>query len=453
MADIKISALNQTTATTLNDFFAIVDSGSTQTSKISIENLLSNVGGSITQQNNKNMIIASTTSTMEDRSTNTPSSNTGNNVILGSYNTTLRADDGLGNNVLLASDGVSLDISTEGGMNIIGSSYDNCGITRAFGGTILSSTGSIIQNGNERAVIIAGNNATTQGTYTSAQIATANSTIDNATEGVIIGTRNSQISAFGTNQVIIIGSDSSNITHVAGSSTYTSIYNSVQSNLNTKGLISTSIGNNNTDLVSSSGEINNLFLSNNHNSQISTTNSSSIRNVRMDNTDNSTITTNENTGLLAHYNTKNSDISGGEGVSMVSTLGRTQLYDWTLHTDNIHTYQGKSTEWRNGGDVSGAISVDLSTGNLFSFRITGNLTSVQLNNARLGGEYEFWVENSSNYSITTINLDGNAGSIFSAAGSLNPTNNGYTFYRLRIIDDGAGNKRGVMKEFLNYSAI
>lgn len=140
-------------------------------------------------------------------------------------------------------------------------------------------------------------------------------------------------------------------------------------------------------------------------------------------------------------------------AALIASSGQTTIYDQTLHTDNLHTYIGNSTTWRDGGNVSGSINVDLSTGNLFSFTMTGNLTSIQLDNARMGGEYEFFVYNSGSYTITTINLDGNPSTIYSSGGSLNPTNSGYSFYRLRIVDDGSGNKRGVMKEYLNYSAI
>jgi hypothetical protein len=153
-------------------------------------------------------------------------------------------------------------------------------------------------------------------------------------------------------------------------------------------------------------------------------------------------------GLAVQSGTIEHDIS-----ALIAASGRTTQYDQTLHTDNIHTYLGSSTEWRDGGAVSGAINVDLSTGSLFSFSITGNLTSVQLNNARMGGEYEFFVSNTGSYTITTMNLDGNANTIYSASGSLNPTNNGYSYYRLRIIDNGLGGKNGILKEFLNYQTI
>jgi len=161
-------------------------------------------------------------------------------------------------------------------------------------------------------------------------------------------------------------------------------------------------------------------------------------------------------GSAKYYNAGMAVVNGTikhDGTALIASSGRTTLYDYTLHTDNIHTYQGNSTEWRQGGNVSGAINVDLSTGNLFSFTITGNLTSVQLDNARMGGEYEFFVYNDGSYTITTMNLDGNVNTIYSAAGSLNPTNNGYSFYRLRIVDDGLGGKLGIMKEFLNYQTI
>ena len=151
MASIKISQLNQATAYTLNDVIAIVDSGNTETKKIDIRDLYSVIGSTNTNNNNNDLILASTSVELLDRSIAGNTGSTGNNVIMASHNVALRSDDGLGNNVMLANDTGTIDIQTEGGMNIIGSSYNNPQITRCFGGTILSSTGGAIQNGNERA--------------------------------------------------------------------------------------------------------------------------------------------------------------------------------------------------------------------------------------------------------------------------------------------------------------
>jgi len=146
-------------------------------------------------------------------------------------------------------------------------------------------------------------------------------------------------------------------------------------------------------------------------------------------------------------------ISSKTRATMVGTDNRTANYDNTTYTENLFAYQAHGVEWKQGGNVSGSFSVDLSTGSLFSFTITGNIGTIQLNNTKIGYEYEFWVYNSGTYTISSINLDGVSNSCFAKGSSVNPTNNGYTYYRLRIVDDGLGGKVGVLDEHLNFGAL
>lgn len=137
-------------------------------------------------------------------------------------------------------------------------------------------------------------------------------------------------------------------------------------------------------------------------------------------------------------------------ASMISTSGRTSLYSGTSHTDNIHIYGTESKSTITGLTATGSVSVDLSTASVFEFDITGNITDITFTNWREGGIYEFVVHNTGSYTITSsgVRLDGVANTIYAKGGSLNPTNNGYTFYRMMIV-----NGIGWLNEHLNFQAL
>ena len=389
---IKISALPEITSYEYGDVLPIVDDLATQTSKITMGNLFNNTPARISD-----LSSLAHTNTFISAGSDVNSSGVDSVFRNGAKYSVVMAGTGYIDN----SNDSSIVSSTAGASQVNINDSSATAIIGGFRSTISNTTRSSIISSQDTTIsngfnsnIIGCEGGTTSNAYKSHLIGNASSNINNSTEALISNSRNSSIDLAGGNSGTIIGSKSSSISLPSPVAEINGIYSSDSSTINTSGIQSVII------------------------------------------------------------NSKSSGVGGSiQGATMVSTDTQNAVFDWTLHTDNIHTYKVNSTEWRNGGDVSGAISVDLSTGNLFSFRITGDLTSVQLNNARLGGEYEFWVENSGSFTITTINLDGNANSVFSAAGSLNPTNNGFTFYRLRIVDDGSGNKRGVMKEFLNYSAI
>jgi hypothetical protein len=101
----------------------------------------------------------------------------------------------------------------------------------------------------------------------------------------------------------------------------------------------------------------------------------------------------------------------------------------------------------NAGNVSGALSVDLSLGHWFIFTLTGNV-SVTLSNEKEGEEFVFWIYSNGNYSVNSMTLT-SGGNIYCQSGSLpNPANNKWNFYRGFVLNGGL-----VLTELDNFSAI
>lgn len=134
-------------------------------------------------------------------------------------------------------------------------------------------------------------------------------------------------------------------------------------------------------------------------------------------------------------------------ASMISTSGRTSQYSGTTHVDNIHIFGTESKMTITGLTASGAVTVDLSTGSVFEFEMTGNISSITFTNWREGGMYEFVVYNNASWTITAsgVTLDGTSGTVASKGGSLNPTNGERTLYRMLIV-----NGKGYLNEHLNF---
>lgn len=100
-----------------------------------------------------------------------------------------------------------------------------------------------------------------------------------------------------------------------------------------------------------------------------------------------------------------------------------------------------------GGSISGAQSVDLSTGHWFKFVLIGDV-SVTLTNEKEGEEYLFWVYSNGNYSVNSMVL-ASGGNVYCQNGSLpNPSNNKWNFYRGFVINGGM-----ILTELNNFSAI
>jgi len=136
-------------------------------------------------------------------------------------------------------------------------------------------------------------------------------------------------------------------------------------------------------------------------------------------------------GSPKYYNAGMAVLNGTishDGTALIASSGRTTLYDYTLHTDNIHTYQTESFEVVNGGGVSGAISVNCTLGTIYTFTLNGNVTSIDFQNPRPGQRFVFIVNNPSNYTVGTATVNAIAGTVFAKSGNIGPANNSYTKY-------------------------
>lgn len=143
---------------------------------------------------------------------------------------------------------------------------------------------------------------------------------------------------------------------------------------------------------------------------------------------------------------KNTTIGANEGSVMVGTSGKTALYDYTTHVENIHTFKTETFDTISGGTVGGSIDVDLSLGTIYKFTMSAN-TTPNFINWREGQRIEIVVVNSSNYTVPTATITG-GGSVLSKGGNLNPTNNGITKYKGIIVDGDL-----YLNEELNFQTV
>ena len=99
-----------------------------------------------------------------------------------------------------------------------------------------------------------------------------------------------------------------------------------------------------------------------------------------------------------------------------------------------------------GGQISGAISVDLSISRWYKFELTGNV-QISFTNGRNGETYLFWIYSNGNYSVDGMTYSG--GDVFSQLGMLpNPTNNAWNLYQAYTIGNDL-----ILVEHNNFSAI
>ncbi len=163
MANLKISQLNQATAYTINDVVAIVDSGSTETKKIKINDLFRNTDDIVESQTNLNAVSlanASFGSTFQVlRGNNTTSAviastesyiEGGQNAFIGGAQGCSIQTGAAGHNAIAGSDGVSI---TGGYNHFIGGSYSGPEIIGGEENSILSSVGGSRLGGNNNSLV------------------------------------------------------------------------------------------------------------------------------------------------------------------------------------------------------------------------------------------------------------------------------------------------------------
>ena len=144
---------------------------------------------------------------------------------------------------------------------------------------------------------------------------------------------------------------------------------------------------------------------------------------------------------------KSNTISSHDYSVILGGNGMTSVYDNTAHAENIHIYGTESKNTITGQTASGATTIDLSVGSVFEVEMIGNVTSLTFTNWREGGMYEFVVFNNGSYTVTAagVTLDGVSNTVAAKAGSVNPTNNQRTLYRMLIV-----NGKGYLNEHLNF---
>lgn len=365
MANIKISNLPTVTGYTYKDVIAIVDSGSTQTSKISTGYLLNNTTTRIADN------TTSQTNTFIGAGSDVNSSST-ESIFNGStkYSGVMFGVGTMNN----SSDSVMLGSTGGGG----GVSMEGVSATIMLGGfrSSITNTTRAFQIGSQDVSLSSSLNSgqigCEQGSVTSSYkgiiIGANSSSINNSTEAFISNSRNSSVDLQGGNSGTIIGSKSGSIS-----------------------------------LPTPSAEINGIYSSDNV-----TINTSGIQSVSL--------------------NSKSLTIGGSiQGATMVSVEGSNALHDWTTHTDNIHTFGTETFTEVNGGNVSGPIDVDCSQGSFFLFTMVGD-TTPNFINVRDGQRFFFIVFNSGAFAVPTATVNGTPGTVFAKNGTINPSNGGYSKY-------------------------
>jgi hypothetical protein len=119
--------------------------------------------------------------------------------------------------------------------------------------------------------------------------------------------------------------------------------------------------------------------------------------------------------------------SQDEGAAMISTSGRSSNYQWTLHTDNIHTFKTETFDVLDAGSVSGSIDVDCSRATIYKFQLDGD-TTPNFINVRTGQRFIFIVYNNGNHSVPSASVEGVANSVYAKNGNISPSNSGYSKY-------------------------
>lgn len=365
MANIKISNLPTVTGYTYKDVIAIVDSGSTQTSKISTGYLLNNtetrIADNTTSQTNTFIGAGS-----DVNSSSTESIFNGNTKYSG-----VMFGVGTMNN---SSDSVMLGSTGGGG----GVSMDTVSATMMLGGfrSSISNTTRAFQIGSQDVTLSSSLNSgqigceqgSVSSSYKGIIIGGNSSSVNNSTEALITNSRNSSIDLQGGNSGTIVGSKSGSIS-----------------------------------LPTPSAEINGIYSSDNV-----TINTSGIQSVSL--------------------NSKSLTIGGSiQGATMVSVNGSNAQHDWTTHTDNIHTFKTETFTEVNGGNVGGAVDVDCSQGTFFLFTMTAD-TTPNFINVRDGQRFFFIVYNNGTWAVPTATVNGSPGTVFAKNGSINPSNNSYSKY-------------------------
>ena len=425
MGQVKISALPQKTSTTVLDVLAIVDSGSTQTSKITLKDVRGLTNGA-----GVNSLISSS------GLTSTGALASGTDCVSIGNGSTATASSGS------TAFGSFANASSSNNTTAIGFASKATGNQSVSIGYQSSATG-----GDGVAI---GPNAKNAG---SDSVAIGGNTIMNNNSAVLIG-KNGQ----GGDSNISIGY---NIINYASQST--AVGTAIQHQSQVSGGITIGYAN---DMLDNGGGNTNvligydrtmrakgaLWIASNSGLWVDYSDNSVMFGGR-DNTmsGDTSIIINGSGNTASNLNTA---IIGGtgntaslQGALMSNTFNRTSVFSATTHMENQHTYLTKTFTVVDGGTVGGGdINVDLSLGTLYKFSLSGTV-GINFINGREGQQVQFWVDNLSNYDVSGATISG-GGSVYAKAGNINPTHNQISGYYGTIVSGDM-----FLDEHLNFQAV
>ncbi len=134
-------------------------------------------------------------------------------------------------------------------------------------------------------------------------------------------------------------------------------------------------------------------------------------------------------GSSKYYNAGMAVVNGTvshDGTALIASSGRTTLYDYTLHTDNLHVYKTRTSNVVAGGNVGGTVDIDCRNGEIFTFTLTAN-TTPNFTNLKTGQKLEFIVTNTT-FSVPDAQIDGVSGNVLAKGGTIAPSNNSVSYY-------------------------
>lgn len=441
MSTVKISNLPSAPQNwNLTDVLPVVDSGSTTTSKQTLEYLFGNWSGQTINSSNQYFLAGNGTGP--------------GGITIGSSNRTVV----MASERATTSGSVDLFIAgarDDGGNGISTQSLEGCAAIGVKGAmNFNNSAGSVIlashyvnSQGTENTFHLGSNTIDILGNvYKGGTIACNGGTLNNSNNAVLMACQSSDLNLAGGNTGVVIGSYSSQNYNYGSGARATGVWGSGNSKVYSKNWVSNVFGSFNCDinddLYSTSGtrgasilgsynsEIRHSASAIAYNQSILNSYQSFIEgNVEYTNTilgsDFSKISGGSNNMIIASTNVEHSNLNGAVSLGVLS--GNDALYGNTVHTDNIHTYKVESFNEVNGGNVGGSIDVDCSQGTFFFFTMTAD-TTPNFINIRDGQRFMFIVYNNGSWAVPTATVNGAAGTVFAKNGTISPSNNGYSKY-------------------------
>ena len=402
MAQVKISALPQQTSTTILDVLAIVDSGSTQTSKITLSDMRGLTNGSVPNS----LKSASGLTTTGAVATSDKSISIGDGAVVNNAGS----------------------ISIGAYARSTGDSSVSLGLSASTTNTNGVAIGYNALCDANNSVSIGANN-TLRG---SDSVCIGANAILNSNSGICIG-RNAQ----GSEQTIAMGYNIINYSQQS-----VSIGTAIQHQSQVQGGVTIGYAN---DMLDNGGGNTNvligydrtmrakggLWIASNSGTWVDYSNNSVMFGGRDNLMSGSTsIIINGSGNTVSNLNTA---VIGGtgntaslEGSMMLNTFDRTSVYENTVHAENEHIFKTESFSVLDAGNVGGSVDIDCSQASVIFVTMTA-ATTPNFINWRDGQRIQFFVTNTT-YNVPGATVDGVPSTVFAKNGSLGPANNSINSY-------------------------